>query len=178
MTEKRETIEELAQNEVNAEKAQAHDRELLLANSGKLATEVPKSFFEMCGMLREGVRRFNSAADPQRRLTWRESAALAARDANLNGDFNLEFGRNNVTFSFALNVMGRSGRPDVYIMEGTGQLGAERCLLRIEGFINKTGDVGYRVLLDFRRLEVTLEEMAERIVIAVIKGDYAALLQR
>ena len=176
MAEKRETIEELAQKEAAYEKEMAQARELSLQNASKLVQEVPGKFFEFCGMLREAVRRFNQAADPQRRMTWRESAALAARDANLNGDFNCEFGRDGLSITVALNVMGRSGKPDVYLIEGTGRLGEDRFLLRIEGFVNKKGAIAYRIMVDFRRIEVTFEELAERLVIAVIKGDYKEVL--
>jgi hypothetical protein len=175
MGEKSESIEELAKQEAEYERELTQMRATSLANSGKLAEEVPKTFFEFCGLLRETVRRFNSAADPNRRLTWRESASLAARDPNLNADFNCEFGRDGLSVTIALNVMGRSGKPDVYIIEGSGRLGPERFLLRIEGFINKTGAVGYRIMVDFRRLECTLEELAERVVKSVIKGDYKQL---
>jgi hypothetical protein len=176
MGEKRETVEDLAKQEAAYEQELAQLREVSLANSGKLAQEVPKTFFEFCGMLRETVRRFNSAADPNRRLTWRESAALASRDANLNADFNCEVSRGELGVSVALNVMGRSGKPDVYIIEGWGRLGPDRFLLRVEGFITREGNVAYRIMLDFRRLECTLEELAERVVKSVIKGDYKQML--
>jgi hypothetical protein len=177
MGEKRETVEELAKAEAAYDQELAHMREVSLANSGKLAEEVPKTFFEFCGMLRETVRRFNSAADPSRRLTWRESAALASRDPNLNADFNCELSRGELSVVVALNVMGRSGKPDVYIIEGTGRLGPDRYLLRIEGFITKKGDVAYRIMVDFHRLECTLEELAERLVISVIKGEYKQVVR-
>jgi hypothetical protein len=172
MGEKRETVEDLAKQEAAYEKELAQLREISLANSGKLAQEVPNTFFEFCGMVRETVRRFNSAADPNLRLLWRESAALASRDPNLNADFNCEVSRGEMSVVVALNVMGRSNKPDVYLIEGTGRLGPERFLLRVEGYINKQGQVVYRIMIDFRRLECTLEELAERIVKAVIKGDY------
>jgi hypothetical protein len=176
MAEKRETIEELAKRESEYDKEQARAREISLQNSGKLVQEVPGKFFEFCGMLREAVRRFNTAADPQRRMTWRESTALAARDPNLNADFNCELSRGELSVTVALNVMGRSGKPDVYLIEGTGRLGPDRFLMRIEGFINKNGDVAYRFMDDVRRLELPFEELAERLVIAVIKGDYKEVL--
>jgi hypothetical protein len=171
MAEKRETVEELAQKEAQYERDLAQMRETSLQNSHKLGQEVPKTFFEFCGLLRETVRRFNQAADPSRRMVWRESAALAARDANLNGDFNCEFGRDELSVVVALNVMGRSGKPDVYLIEGTGKLGDNRFLMRIEGFINKAGAVAYRIMVDFKRIECTFEELADRLVKCVIKGD-------
>jgi hypothetical protein len=135
---------------------------------------MPETFFELAGLLRENVRRFNSAADPQKRLVWRESPALAARDGNLHADFNLTFGRPGAEVTVALNAMGRSGKPDVFIIEGSGQLIQERFLLRVEGFVLK-GQTGLRITIDFKRIECTLEELAERLVFAVIKCDYNQL---
>jgi hypothetical protein len=128
--------------------------------------------------VREAVRRFNSAADPHKRLVWRESAALAAREPNLNADFNCSFGRAGDEVTLALNAMSRSGKPDVYLIEGYGTLGPahERLLLRIEGFVQK-GKVVHRITLDFQRLDCTLEELAERLVMATVKSDYRLLLR-
>jgi hypothetical protein len=178
MAEKRETLEEVARREADHERELAEAREEFLKSGERLAKEMPPLFFEFCGIVREAVRRFNSAADPQKRLTWRESAALAARDANLNADFNCTFGRATDEVTVALNVMGRSGKPDVYIIEGSGTLGpkSERFLLRVEGYVQK-GKVVPRINVDFKRLEVTLEELAERIVLAVVKGDYQTLFR-
>jgi hypothetical protein len=127
-------------------------------------------------MLREAVRRFNSAADPQKRLTWRESAALAAREPNLNADFNCSFGRGGTEITVALNAMSRSGKPDVYIIEAYGQLGDDRFMLRVEGYLQK-GKVNHRITIDFKRIEVTLEELAERLVLATVKTDYQQLFK-
>jgi hypothetical protein len=177
MGDNRETVEDVARAEASYEQELTKLREISIANSSKLATEVPNKFFEFCGILRETVRRFNSAADPSRRLLWRESAALAARDANLNADFNCELERDGLSVVVALNVMGRSGKPDVYLIEGTGRLGPERFLLRVEGYITKKGEVAYRIMVDFRRLDCTLEELAERLVLAVVKADYKQVVR-
>ncbi len=177
MAEKRESIEELGKREAEYERELGQMRETQLANAGKLADEVPGKFFELCGMVREAVRRFNQATDQNRRLTWRESPALAARDKNLNGDFNCEFGREGMSIVLALNAMSRSGKPDAYVIEGYGQIIKDRFLLRVEGLINKQGQVVYRILVDFQRIDCTLEELAERLVIAMIKQDYKIILR-
>lgn len=174
MGEKRETIEEVARREADVERERAASRAEQLELAGKIAKEMPERFFELCGLLRENVRRFNAAADPQKRLTWRESVSLAARDTNLNGDFNCTFGRPGAELTVALNAMGRSGKPDVFIVEGAGQLGEKRFLLRIEGFARQ-GKVELRVTIDFKRIECTLEELSERLVLAVVKSDFNQL---
>ena len=178
MAEKRESLEEVARREANHERELAEAREEFAKSGERLAKEMPPVFFEFCGMVREAVRRFNSAADPQKRLTWRESAALAARDSNLNADFNCTFGRGTDEITVALNAMSRSGKPDVYLIEAFGTLGPDRdrMMMRVEGYLSK-GKLNQRITIDFKRLEVTLEELAERLVMAVVKGDYQTLFR-
>lgn len=178
MAEKRETLEDVARQEADHERELADARAEFAKSGAQLAKEMPGIFFEFCGIVREAVRRFNTAADPQKRLTWRESAALAARDANLNADFNCAFGRLTDEVTVALNAMGRSGKPDVYIVEGSGKVGptGDRFLLRVEGYVQK-GKVLPRITIDFKRLEVTLEELAERLVLSVVKSDRMVLFR-
>ncbi|MCU1282980.1 MAG: hypothetical protein JWM53_6526 [bacterium] len=178
MAEKRESLEEVARREANRERELAEAREEYAKSADRLAKEMPPAFFEFCGMVRESVRRFNSAADPQKRLTWRESAALAAQDTNLNADFNCSFGRGTDEVTIALNAMSRSGKPDVYIIDGFGTLGPdrERFMLRVEGYLQK-GKMLLRITIDFKRLECTLEELAERMVMATVKSDYQTLFR-
>lgn len=176
MAEKRETLEDVARREAEAERERAAAREEYRQSGERLAKEMPQAFFTLAGQLREAVRRFNSAADPNLRLTWRESPALAARDANLNADFSLSFGRGNAEVSVALNAMSRSGKPDVYLVEASGQIGPDRFLLRVEGWIKK-GKLEPRITVDFKRIECTLEELAERLVMAAVKGDRQQLFR-
>ncbi|HXU71047.1 MAG TPA: hypothetical protein VN947_17050 [Polyangia bacterium] len=178
MGDKRESLEDVARREASHERELAEARAEYAKSAEKLAKEMPVAFFDFCGMLREGVRRFNSAADPQKRLTWRETAALAAREENLNADFHCAFGRNNDEVTVALNVMSRAGKPDVYLIEGSGKLGpaADRFLLRVEGYVQK-GKTLMRITVDFKRLECDLEELAERLVLAAVKGDYQTLFR-
>src|SRR5262245_27440348 len=178
MAEKRESLEDIARREAAAELEREEAQKEYLKSAERLAKEMPEAFFELAGMLREAVRRFNSAADSSKRLTWRESAALAARESNLNADFDLGFAREGNEATVALNAMGRSGKPDVYIIEGFGQVGPrhDRFMMRVEGYLKK-GKVDHRITVDFRRLECNLEELAERLVRAVVQGDYQVLFK-
>src|SRR6476659_3651720 len=126
MPEKRPSIEDVARQEAEVERERAEARAEQLKSGEKLAKEMPDSFFELAGLLRETVRRFNAAADPQKRLTWRESAALAAREPNLNADFNCSFGRAGDEVTLALIALSRAVKPDVYLVEGWGQLGPDK----------------------------------------------------
>ena len=178
MAEKRETLEDVARREADHERELAEARAELAKSGVQLAKEMPAAFFEFCGMLREQVRRFNSAADPQKRLTWRESTALAARDPSPHAEFNCTFGRGTDEVTVALNVMGRSGKPDVYLIEASGSLGPkpDRFLMRIEGYVQK-GKTMFRISVDFKRLETSLDELSERLVMAAVKSDYMTLFR-
>ena len=74
--------------------------------------------------------------------------------------------------------MGRSGKPDVFLIEAFGKLGpdADKFMLRVEGYMKK-GKVEQRITIDFKRLEITLEELAEKLVMACVKGDYQHLFK-
>jgi hypothetical protein len=178
MPEKRETLEDVARREAETERERAEAREEYLKSAERLAKEMPEAFFEFCGMVREAVRRFNSAAEPSLRLTWHESPALAAKEPNLHADFNLSFGRQINEVTVALNAMGRSGKPDVFLIEAFGKLGpdADKFMLRVEGYMKK-GKVEQRITIDFKRLDITLEDLAEKLVMACVKGDYQHLFK-
>ncbi len=174
MADKRDTLEELARREADALKEREETRVRARLSAERLAREVPERFFTLARELREAVHRFNGAADPQLRLSWRESAALAARDPNLNADFNLSFGRTGVEVVVSLNAMSRSGRPDAYLIEASAKLRDDSFLLRGEGFVDGK-EVGYRISIDFKRMPWPIDELADRLVKAVVKNDRAPL---
>ncbi len=165
---KKETLEDLAKREADAERVRAESRELYLANQIELAKHMPNRFFQLAQELREAVVRFNTAADPQKRITWRESAALAARDPNLNADFNLSFSRGEAEISLSLNALGRPGKPDVFLIEAHGNFPKDSFMLRVDGSVNK-GKPTYRMSLNFKRLPFEDSELAERMVKALVK---------
>lgn len=168
MGEKRETLEQLARREADAEREREARRQQLLANAERLAKEVPQRFFQLVDELRAALERFNGAADPSRRISWRESAALAARDtSNLNADFNCALERPGAEVVLVLQSLGRAGKPDAYLMQASGRLRDDGFLLRVEGFVPKK-DVEYRVSVNFRRTPYGIDELAERLVRAVV----------
>jgi len=173
---KEESIEELARREASVEAELAKSRAESLARSQQLAKEVPARFFALCTELRQAVMRFNAAGAPEKRFQWRESAALAARDSNLNADFNCALSRPGAEITMVLNQMGRAGKPDVYLIEVTGVLKDEGFFLRCEGQV-RNGRVDYRLSLDLKRLELTIDKLAERLVIAAAKQDISVLKQ-
>jgi hypothetical protein len=165
---KKETLEEIAKREADAERLREESRALYVANQLELAKHVPSRFFQLALELRDAVVRFNTAADPNKRISWRESAALAAKDTNLNADFNLSMSRAGAEISLSLNALGRSGKPDAYLIEAHGVFPNDGFMLRVDGSINR-GKPTYRLSLNFKRLPYEIEELAERMVKALVK---------
>jgi hypothetical protein len=175
MPEKRETLEEFAKREADAERERDEARANFVASRELLSKEVPERFFTLAMELRDAVRRFNSAALDEKKLTWSESSALAARDPNLQADFSLEFGRKGANVQVALNAMSRSGGPDVFLIEATGQLKDDRFMVRVEGWAEKNKKITYRITVNFKRVEFPIDELAERLVMACVKSDFAVI---
>jgi hypothetical protein len=174
MADKRETVEDVARREAEADRAQAQARADHLQGAERLGKEVPQAFLELCGIVREQVRRFNAAADPQRRITWRESAALAAGELKPEAELHCSLSRPSGELSLTLVALGRAGKPDVYLIEAFGQLRNERFSVRAEGFV-KQNKLDFRISIDGRRVECPLDELGERLVLAVVKCDYNQL---
>jgi hypothetical protein len=174
MPEKRETLEELARREADGEREREEARALRRQSSERLAKEVPARFFQLAKELREAVARFNAAALPEKRLTFHESTALAAHDPNLNADFNCALSRAGVEVTLTLNAMGRSGKPDVFLIEASCRLGDDQHMVRCEGSIGQGGKapkVDYRISIDFQRMSYSIDELAERLVKSAVKID-------
>jgi hypothetical protein len=174
MAEKRETLEDLARREKDAEQERNDQRAEMLVSAERLAKEVPERFFQLATDLKQAVMRFNAAADPQKRLNWRESVSLAGRDPNPNADFNLAFGRTGAEILVALNALGRSGRPDVFLIEASGKIQEDGFMLRAEGFV-KDKKAQYRISIDFKRTTWTIDELAERLVRCAVKASLSPL---
>jgi hypothetical protein len=175
MPEKRETLEEVAKREADAERKAEEARATFPANRELLCATVPERFFKFAEELKAAVVRFNSAAAPEKTLRWSESPALAARDKNLQADFSLEFFRAGARVQAALTQMSRSSGPDVFLIEASGQLKEERFLVRAEGFVDGPKKIGYRMSMNFRKLPYSIDELAERLVLAAVKMDVTLL---
>ncbi len=170
----RESLEDVAKREAREEAERQKAAQDWVTNTERVAKEVPERFFILAKQLRECVHRFNSAALPGRRLVWNESAAVATKEQNLNADFNVSFGRKDAEFMLLLSAMSRSGRPDVYIITGEGTVRDVRFSIRIEGRVDGKGVV-YRITQDYEPIECPIDELAERVVMTVVKQDVSQL---
>jgi hypothetical protein len=175
MAEKRESLETLARREAEGVQAQAARAAERQTEAERLVREVPQRFFGWALKVREAVARFNGAADPGRRLAYRESPALAAQDQSADADRRLGFSRTGAEAELLLRALSRAGRPDVFLIEASGRLGAEPFLLRGEGFV-AGGAVTFRLSLDLQRLSWPADELPERLVHAVVTASRQSLL--
>jgi hypothetical protein len=171
----RETIEQFAKREAQEIKDREDAREFYKQNSLKLAEEMPQHFFTFCGHLRTAVQRFNTNCDPMLRMYWRESAALATRDPNPNADFNLTFNRDKSEITVSLNALGRSGKPPVYLIDINGNVKGDVFMARVEGQV-RDKQIIFRITMNFKQKDATLEQWADRLVLSVVKQDSRELL--
>src|SRR4051812_8657704 len=171
----RESIEGFAKREAQEMKDREEAREFYKQNSLKLAEEMPSHFFEFAGFLRTAVQRFNENCDPMLRMYWRESASLASRDPNPNADFNLTFNRDKSEINISLNALGRSGKPPAYLIDINGNIKGEVFMARVEGQV-RDKKIVFRITMDFKQKDCTLQEWADRLVLSVVKQDGTELL--
>ncbi len=175
MAKPRETIEQFAKREAQEMKDREEAREFYKQNALKLAEEMPSHFFDFAGFLRKAVARFNETCDPMLRMIWRESAALASRDPNPNADFNLTFNRDKSEITVSLNALGRSGKPPCYLIDINGNLRGDVFMARVEGQV-RDKKIAFRITMNFKQKECTMQEWADRLVMSVVKQDAFELL--
>lgn len=145
----------------------------------RLLTDVPPRFFELCAGLRAAVGVFNSTLDGGEftvPLRYEESPGVTLREPN-SDDLRVTVARRGGRFELLMRYMQRAGKPPVPIIEGYGAFGQsldERVMVRIEGWV-EGGQTVYWYRVDFRKMEIDLKELPERIVMAVVQIDPAAL---
>ncbi|MSP61632.1 MAG: hypothetical protein EXR72_15120 [Myxococcales bacterium] len=177
MPEKQPTLEDLAKLEADSLKKREQARKDYMEGQTKLSAEVPERFFVLAKQIREGVRRFNGAAPIQRPVQYTESPAVTTRDSNLNGDFSLEVKRNPNQVVVSLRSMGGS-KAESFIIEAYGSVGVapmvDRFRLRVDGIWKESG-VLWRMACDKKALDITVDELGERIVMVIVTGQITRL---
>lgn len=149
-----------------------------------VAKSVPERYLKLVQDLRDAVRLFNQSlrhpdGHPIPTITWSETANVALGDANSGDGMRVRIARRGATFDLILRFASRAARADVPLIEGHGdygnpQQGRQKTMMRIEGWVEK-GKPVFWYSLDFKRLSVDLEEVAERIVASVAANDYSLL---
>lgn len=148
-----------------------------------LREAVQLKYLELVEALRESVRDFNAhlidaPGHTLPRLQWYETPNVSLRDAITGDGMRVRVQRVNSYFDFVLKMVHRAGKEDIPLIEGYGSIGREtirtETMMRIEGFVEK-GVAKYRYSQDFKRLDVPIAEVPDRIVMAVASHDYALL---
>lgn len=174
MDQKPETVEELAELEKAADLRYSARRQTHLADAELLAKTMPKLFFDFAKDVRVTVKRWNDAAEPPRRMSWNETPAIAAADAQLGSDFRFAFGRRDGEITVGLHPLSPSDGPPAFIMQAIGKLRSADMRLRGEGFV-KDGEPQWRIFINGQRIKWPFSELAERLVRAVIHANLREL---
>lgn len=142
----------------------------------RLAQDMPPLFLRLAQAIREAMQRYNSSipnsvAGPA--LSYRETPAVSSGKAAVGHELYLSLWRRADHFDMHLHTMTRAQGQDVPIIEGWGDLGRDyraRVTVRIDGWIDR-GQTIFWLSIDGRRVSFPLEELPERIVMAVARGD-------
>ncbi len=173
----KQTLEELAQLEVEALRKRERAREEWAEGGKRLAVELPDRFLTLARQVREGVMRFNSAAPVPRPVQYTESAAVTTRDTNVRGDFNIQIKRAPNEIIASLREMSGS-QTSAFLIEASGHVGVapsvDRFRLRVDA-LWKDGAPMWRLSCDGKPLDIAIDELGERMVMVVVTGQLARL---
>jgi hypothetical protein len=163
---KPQTLEDLARIEAEALKRREQAKIDRIEGDKKIVEIMPERFLTLARQIRDGVRRFNTAAAIERPLSYEESAAVTTRETNHNSDFWCTVRRAPNEATMALRNMSRAGKPDSYMIEGNGTIGLppmnDRFLMRVDGAW-KGGEMLYRITCDHKKLDTDIEELGDRL---------------
>jgi hypothetical protein len=177
MAEKQPTLEELARTEAEALKRREQARQDYADGQKKIALEVPERFLTLAKQVREGVHRFNTAAPIERPVTYSESAAVTTRDPNTRGDFSFEVKRAPNQVVVALRQM-TGTRSEAFVIDGIGNVGmppmVDRFRLRVDA-LYKEGGFKWRMSCEGRPLDITVDELGDRLVMVIVTAQIARL---
>jgi len=175
MPDKLTTLEDLARAEAAALKKREQAKVDYLEGQKRLVAELPQRFFAIAAAVRDGVKRFNNAAEIERPVSYMESPAVTTRDStNLAGDLYFEVKRKPNEILVALRPMTRAGKPDAYLIEGQGTVGLppmnDRFALRIDAVIAGK-ETRYKITCAKQNVDTPIEELPDRIVMVIVTGQ-------
>ncbi len=167
-----ESVADYARREMNEQAEREARKKAYWEGQAKVATELPERFFKLTAKVRDEVDTFNQIVDPTRRITFGESAGLAARADHTKYELNLKITRGKAEAWLGLTELMRLGRaPSAYMIEAQVRLSQGRIRIRAEGLSRPDGNVRYRVTIDGQEAPFGLEELGSRLVLAVAKDD-------
>lgn len=149
-----------------------------------LIQEVPNKYLELVDGMRRAVRAFNDALEHPNKenpipiVRWHETPNVALRDPFTGEGMMVRVSRLHSHCELILRYVSRNLKPDVPIIEGYGDFGIQgvrrKIMIRIEGWV-QNGALVYWYSLDYKRRQIPISEVPDRIVMAVAKSDYQLL---
>jgi hypothetical protein len=172
----------LAATESQRAESLAQQQRDFLRRDELLAKAMPACYLSLVDSLRAAVRAFNDSLahvpdQPLAHISWYETPNIVLADPSGDG-MRVRLARGQSSFELLLRLINRSGKADVPLIEGYGSIGRAQqrtdSMLRIEGWI-ENGKVIYWVSFDFKRRNIPLAELPERIVMAVASHNHTHL---
>ena len=167
-----ETVAEYAAREVSEAADRERKKTVYWENQKRVAAELPGRFFTLARQIRTEIDTFNGIVTPGNRLSLTESIGLAAHAEAGRAELNLTFGRKKVEAWIGLSELMRLGRgPTAFIIEAHVKLSLTNVRLRSEAIPTADDGIRYRVTVDGREAPFGIDELAERLVLAIVKDD-------
>ncbi|MEO6952450.1 MAG: hypothetical protein ABI321_11600 [Polyangia bacterium] len=171
-----ESVADYAKREMAEAAERARTKQVYWENQKRVAAELPERFYALARQIRAHVDTFNGIVEPGNRVTLNESVGLAARAEVGRADLNLSLSRKKQEAWVGLSELMRLGHaPTAFLIEAQVKLSLTTIRVRAEGLPTKEGTIRYRVTTDGKEAPFGIDELAERIVLAVVKDDPAML---
>lgn len=167
-----ESVEDYAKREMAEVAERERKKKVYWENQKRVAAEFPEHFFELAKQIRAEIDTFNAIVDVGRRVTMHESAGVAAHADPGRAELNVTFGRKGQEAWVGLSELMRLGRgPTAYIIEAMVKLSQARVRVRAEAIPSGESGIRYRVTTDGREAPFSLDQLASKLVLAVVKDD-------
>jgi hypothetical protein len=171
MADKVQTLEELARIEANAVKKREQAKLDYIEGQKRLVTELPERFLKLAAAAREGVKRFNTAAEIERPVLYSETPAVTTRDTTGRSFLSFEVRRKPNEIVMSLREMTRAGAPDAFVIEGSGSVGVppmnDKFGIRIDALIAGK-ETRWKIVCAHHKVDVPIDELGDRLVMVVV----------
>ena len=170
-----ESVAEYAKREMAEQADREAKKKAYWEMQKRVTVELPAKFWKVAEAVRSEVDTFNKIVDGEKRLSFIESAGLAARADHAHHELNMTVSRKKASAWVGLSELVRLGRaPATYIIQAHVHLSQARIHIRCEA-IPSNDDMRFRVTVDGVEPPFTVDELASRIVLAVAKDDPVVL---
>lgn len=149
----------------------------------RLQVDVPALFFRMTRGLREAVVRYNQSLGEATQvvgaLSYSDTPGVALGELHPGSEYLASVWRRNDRFDLRLRHLHSNRGHEVPLIEGIADLGRgtrERVLMRIEGWV-KDGETTFWVSFDMQRFNVSVDDLPDRILMAVVRSEATYLVR-